>query len=835
MKFGYIPVFFSTLLLIGCATSKQAKVQDKPPGFVGRLFDNTVSRYNAYYNSNLVYETSISSAKDGFQENYDSLFAPSVQDAVARSGSVSGQMDEIIEKTTAMIEKKPYSKWVDDHFLLNGIAHYIKGDYEMAERIFRYVSSEFKNGVLEDRVTSRQKVKGAERAKELKKEADKKIKEAEKAREEREKEYEEQRKEREREAKERARRAKNTKKRNKRLKKAAEREAIQRRKAGLDVDAKEIVRDIKEQDRRITKKRNKISEEDKEKLASAPVAKMDESAQKEGLLAHDLAAKDALLWLAKTYITTENFIAANAVLTAINEDEYFPIRLNTDYYLTYADMHIRLDNKPKAIEYVQLAADSAKKNEKGRLYYLMGQMYADIGQWEKAEEAFNMVEKFHPYYDMIYHAKINNIERSYQVGDFVTEDFITPLKRMSKDAKNDDFLDEVYYYLGEAYAAKEQKEDAIKAFNQSKEYQGNDKDVSKRVHLALGQQYYKDKDFKKAQPEFENALQFIEADSPEHATTSIYSEKLAAINESLANIHLQDSLLALGEMPDDDLLKFIEKKVNQEIRQQFKDKLKEENENFGNSGQTNRNNRRSNRNRNVSDSDAFYFYDIQQSVGGYSEFKQEWGARPNVDNWRQSSTIERARRGARGNRADDYAEVEISSKEDMVANYLAEIPKTTEQKQAAKTSIEQSYLRLITIFTNSFGDKELAQFYTEELRKRNPSTTAVEKMREASVMNGSADNEEQLGSQEPLSEIEQLYNQTYDAYAAGKYEKAITLAEQSESFQNNDFKDKFAFIRAMSVGNIEGQEALIEAMNKFVQAYPSSTLREQALKLINQK
>ncbi len=823
---------FVVFLVFSCSP-KTNTVQETPPGFIGKLFDNTVSRYNAYYNSNLIYETSLNSAENGYQEDYDVLFAPSVQDEIARSGSVSGQMDEIIEKTTAMIEAKPYSKWVDDHFLINGIAHYIKGDYEMAERIFRYVGSEYQSGVQYDRVTSRQKVKGLDRAEQARDEAKERLKEVEEIREEREKEAEEAEKERRLTAKERAKEAKRLKKRNKKLKKEAEKEFDDRREEGRDAIAEEIVKEIKEREEDVQKKRANISDADRELLATAPTLKFDEGFQKEGLLAHEVAAKDAMLWLAKTYITTEQFLSAQAVLTAINEDEFFPERLNTDYYLTYADMHIRLQNIPKAIEYVQLAADASPRRTKGRLYYLMGQLYAQDDDWENAKIAFNTVEKYQPYYDMIYHANMKVIDRSLYEGKFETEDFITPLKKMTRDAKNDDFLDEVYYYLGEAYSAKGQTEDAIEAFQSSIEYEGNSEESVKKSYVALANQYFNDKDFVNAQFNYDEALAFIDESSTEYATIAIYAESTSIINENMATIHRQDSLLALSQLSDEEQLKIIEKKVKKEMRDEFREKLESANDGFGSQNNANPNRNRGNNNRsNNIENAGFYFYDIQQSTLGYNEFKQEWGTRPNVDNWRRQSEIEKGRRRARGKQAAAYEEVEVSSEEQRIAQYLSEIPNLPTQKEDANALIFESYKKLITVFGQKLGDDELYDFYSAELQERNPPNEIMASLNETKIETSGTSTQDTTLIQQ--SEYEELYSLAYEAYVAKDYERALTFTTQSKTFSDKSLKAKFAFIEAMSKGMLADDETLINELITFTEQYPRSPLKDQALAIINQ-
>lgn len=827
-------ILVSVAFIVISCSPKTSVVQNQPPNFLGRIVDNTVSRYNALYNSELIYDTSINAAEKGYQEEYDSLFSPSVQDAIARDGSVGGQMDEIINKTTALIEAKPYSKWVDDHFLLNGVAHYIKGDYDMAEQIFRYVGSEYQAGVQYDRVTSRQKVKDAERAEQLRDEAKERLKEAEERIEEREEEIKEEEKDRRLTAKERAKEAKRLKKRNQRLKKEAEDEFDSRREQGEDAVALEIVKEIKERENEVQEKRSKISDKDKEIIAKAPTLKFDENFQKEGLLAHELAAKDALLWLAKTYITTEQFLSAQAILTVINEDPYFPERLNTEYYLTYADMHIRLENVDKAIEYVQLAAEASSRRGKGRLYFLLGQLYAQKDDWTNAAEAFNTVEKYHPYYDMIYHAKMNVIDRAHVEGRFENEDFITPLKKMTRDAKNDDFLDEVFYYLGEAYTAKGQPEKAIESFQAAIDYEGGKDEKSvKNSYVALANQYFMDKDFPNAQDNFEQALALIDESSTEHATIGVYAESTTIINENIAIIEEADSLLNFSKLSPEDQIDFIEKKVKKEVRDEFRDKLKSANDEFGNQNKTNTNRKRNTRNNPDAANSAFYFYDIQQSTLGFNEFKQEWGARPNVDNWRRGSEIENKRKRARGRQAEQLKDVEISSEEQRIATYLAEVPNSPAQKEELNTQIIQAYQNLIAVFGQKVGDEELHGYYTEELKKRNPSQEILTSLNETNSQSLGISNQDNVSEKQP-SEYEKLYELAYESYVAGKFEKAIQYGEQASSFQEKSLNDKFAFVAAMSRGMLADKETLKTELTNFTEEFPLSPLKERALMIINQ-
>jgi len=73
---GYLAL--ALLIFGGCATAKQG--QQEPPGFIGKVYQNTTTRFNAYYNSNQLYVTSLKGGEDGYQEDYSKLLPVSIQE-----------------------------------------------------------------------------------------------------------------------------------------------------------------------------------------------------------------------------------------------------------------------------------------------------------------------------------------------------------------------------------------------------------------------------------------------------------------------------------------------------------------------------------------------------------------------------------------------------------------------------------------------------------------------------------------------------------------------------------------------------------------------------------
>jgi|GEM_PF-6458524 len=840
-------VMATLLVLVGCSSQKSNSYAEEPPGFFGRVKENTFARFNGFYNADLIYTESQRESTRGYSDDYASLLPLSVADALAEEGALEGEMDAIIAKTATNIDKHVYTKWLDDNYLLNGIAHYIKGDYEMAGEIFAYTSSEFKNGVDVGKQNARQKSKGPSAA-ELKKQQ---FKEKQRAANKAKKAAYEATKNRKKEAKEKN---KENDKRKKESSKPLTREeqfkAKQKAKAeGRDVTTEEIVDELtkEREDEASSKIKEKNNKAAKDKIRKSPKL-VNSDNRPEGFLKHPLAGKDAILWMAKNYITQEDFVAAQHVLTLINEDAEFPKRLDKAFYLVNADMHLRLDNMSRAIEYVHSAIESTKvRKEKARLHYILGQLYREIGDNDQSIANFDLVEKYKPTYDMIYHARRQSIEQRLEDGTYDYNQLVAELKKMTKDEKNNEFLDHIFYDLGKAYAYLGEVDKSVESFEKSLENNASDAALRGDTHMALGDMFYSSQLYKEAGPQYASALLTIDNTNSRYGEVELYAEALKTINEGFENIALKDSVLILAELPKEEVEKIVKNRVNELVKADRKKKLQE----LNNSGSAAFTGDKENaardlrkRNKKADEKAKWYFYDLNQSASGFTSFRQTWGDRPLRDGWRRYDYVKRFINDGR-----DSQKAKDLDKLDLFSTYMAEIPFSSEEKLAVKESIEQSRLEIGKTFIDAIGDNRRGVEQLELLVESNPAEPlrkeAYQYLYRGYILSGdvSAANKYSAGATTPdeamgvsavSDELETMYNRAYNAFLAEDYNKAISVSELAEkSFSSNALEDKFAFIKAMSMGKLN-QDNMEEELTTFMESYKNSPLKERARLILEQ-
>ena len=127
-------------LICSTATSKAQSVLSK-------IWHNTVSHYNYYYNASLLITEAEDNTYLAYKDNFkDILSLYPIGDEASLKGN-SAKMDEVLKKCSHIIDKHSKSKWVDDSYLQMGNAQFYKGDFYAAIEVYEYVAGNFKNTI----------------------------------------------------------------------------------------------------------------------------------------------------------------------------------------------------------------------------------------------------------------------------------------------------------------------------------------------------------------------------------------------------------------------------------------------------------------------------------------------------------------------------------------------------------------------------------------------------------------------------------------------------------------------------------------------------------------
>ncbi len=112
-----------------------------------KQWHNTLAHYNKFFNAEQKWLETVELTREAYKDDPRkpiTLF--NYGDATLLKGNQAA-MDEVIKRASTMIDRHPRSKWVDDAYLLNGKAYFMKGEITAAENLFTYVIEHFKDPI----------------------------------------------------------------------------------------------------------------------------------------------------------------------------------------------------------------------------------------------------------------------------------------------------------------------------------------------------------------------------------------------------------------------------------------------------------------------------------------------------------------------------------------------------------------------------------------------------------------------------------------------------------------------------------------------------------------
>ena len=288
------------------------------------------------------------------------------------------------------------------------------------------------------------------------------------------------------------------------------------------------------------------------------------------------------------------------------------------------------------------------KVPKARLNFLLGQLYHETGRDTMAYKALSKVIRANPPYEIAFNARIMQTEVMHK-GKF--RQMIARLKRMARSDKNKDYLDKVYYAMGNIYLSNEDTTHCIYAWEKGLEESKKSGPDKATLLLHLSQLYWEQENYIDAARTYKQCVSALDKEHDEYKETERRSKILSDLEPHLSTIKLQDSLQVLAQSPEEVYLAAIDR-VIAALRKKEKEEAKKAaaagtlNPNAMNNtmmannaagmGKQGGMNQMNNMMGGQQQGD-WYFYNPTTVRNGIQEFQRRWGMRPNENFWRISN------------------------------------------------------------------------------------------------------------------------------------------------------------------------------------------------------
>ena len=266
---------------------------------------------------------------------------------------------------------------------------------------------------------------------------------------------------------------------------------------------------------------------------------------------------EARLWEARSYLAMDWLFEAETILRRVKpETDLIDGELKGLYYTSEADLLIKEKEWEKGAEMLRMAIPHVSKPQRTRLNFLLGQVYSRAGKKDLAYKAFQAAGGSS---SASYRTKFN--ARIKQSEVFTGEDIakeVGALRRMTRYDRNKEYLDQIYYAIGNLYLSRRDTTKAIENYELAVEKSTRSGIDKAMAQLTLGGLYYDRRLYAKAQPCYSEALPLIPDNYPDYAVLKRRSDVLDELAVYSQNVELQDSLLRLAAMPPEQQMKVID-------------------------------------------------------------------------------------------------------------------------------------------------------------------------------------------------------------------------------------------------------------------------------------
>ena len=583
--------------------------------------------------------------------------------------------------------------------------------------------------------------------------------------------------------------------------------------------------------------------------------------------------RNALAYLALDW----NYEAENA-LHLVKPKDLTNNKLKTLYNRAMADYYIRTEKYSLAIPYLAQAAKGASGTQKNRLYFLLGQLYSHEGEKNKAYQAFKKAGSGN---SIPYRAKFNaRIKQSEVFAGKNVKKEVGSLLAMTHYARNKEFLDQIYYAVANLWLSRKDTVQAKKYYALAVEKSTRNGIDKALAQLALGNIYFEEGEYVKAQPCYSEAVPQLPDNYPDYKTLKRRSDVLDELALYAGNVQLQDSLLTLSKMTPEEQRKVCQRLVDELIEREKKEAEEAKREEYlaQQEGNSNINSNTNTTTPSMMNSDkSWYFYNTMTKNAGKTEFQRRWGARKLEDDWRRRNKssfsfddeAENSEDEDNPNNADNPDNSDSSNNSDKdpdkpdptdphnVEYYLSQIPSTEEEIKNCNDVIQEGLYNEGVILKDKLEDFPAARKEFMRLDERYPdniyrldvyynmyimavrqdNVAEAERWRSKIIAEfpdspyGQAmldpDYFENLRRMNSIQEEE--YKKAYDAYLNDNNAAVHSItANMEERYPLSKILPKFVFIDALSYLTEKDNDQFKERLTELLRKWPDTDMTDMA-------
>lgn len=566
---------------------------------------------------------------------------------------------------------------------------------------------------------------------------------------------------------------------------------------------------------------------------------------------------EANIWREKVNIRLENEDLAIKNLKRLMKFEQLKDQEYADARAMMAQAFINLNAPDTAVQNLKIASHYTKKNpEKGRYYYIIGQLYNQLGYKDSANYAFDKVidlKRKSPRVYMI-NAEIQKL-RNTKISNENKEEVLEYLTEMELNRENRPFLDNIFRQLAEFHLEQESDSLALLYFNKSLRATQNKPKLNALNYENLAEYNFDESIYKAAGGYYDSVLTNLDDNSKKYRSIKRKLDNLEDVIKYEDIVQYADSVITLYNMPKEKQLAYFGKHIEDLQKEKEAAEKKEKDRitdgfvafNKSKGGKENKG--------------KFYFYNITSLGYGQNDFKNKWGNRELTDDWRWSDKSRVNVKDAISQNTTSITDSLSTISDDekfSLEYYMDRLPTDVAVIDSLKTERNFANYQLGLIYKEKFNENLLAAGKLEDVLASNaeerlilPSKYNLYKIYEevdSPLMNAMKNDIITNHSDSRYAEIllnpqavladnsdspEKRYENLFKKFKEQEFLQVITGAEENiNRFTGDPIVPKFEMLKANAIGRLQGFELFKEALNYVALTYPNNPEGKKAEQMV---
>lgn len=375
----------------------------------------------------------------------------------------------------------------------------------------------------------------------------------------------------------------------------------------------------------------------------------------------------AVIWLLITYTRQADFANAKSVIAYLKKEKLSKANLR-EGALAFSFYYLKRKEYEKSGNYLQMALELMPRGKrKGRLSYVMGQIHQKYKRDPDAYLAYKEVLKNQPSFELEFYTKLNMAQVVAIADERQLRKIRKNFKRMTTDLKYEEYLDKVYYEMGNFEVKQNNMPKGLEYLRTSLQKSKDPKGQKPYTYMRLAELHYNPlRSYVWAKLYYDSTMLGLDTADDNYKFVARRQKILGEFVTHYLTVQKEDSLQKLAQMDTTQLFAVIDRKIVEAQQKQEKaDRLARNaaRDAANGGGDAGQNSAFDNLGggpggaaaNNTTVGGTWYFYNLQAVGAGRLDFKRKWGNRKLEDNWRRSS---------KESQMDDGTPVPDSSKTD---------------------------------------------------------------------------------------------------------------------------------------------------------------------------